>query len=133
MKIPEGYLPRKGDKLSFVGTLKYDAEPGDDYLHLTLPGKYSEVSIHFPSDEIEIVAFSLRIGDPVAIVDGPVVGEVVSILGDWAWVNTADGPSTYAVKCLMPAPRPLETTKPATSPAPLPAPDHLNGDEEPVF
>lgn len=107
MKLPKGYLPREGDKVSLVATVRFNVEPGDDYVHVRTETKYGGKDFSLDLESVEIAEFAWRVGDRAVFdVGNGKVFEIAGISpdGTYAWlVNPGASPITGLISALLPA------------------------------
>ena len=89
MALPENYSPRRGDRLSVVGTVNHDsityvfleAGIGDDTVEISIP-------LNLARKVCEVEAYKWRVGDKVWAPHENVWGEIVYVDGDdWVCVK----------------------------------------------
>lgn len=100
MPLPEGYLPRKGDLISVQGTVKWDVEFNDPYIHIDVDGK----TLTLEPDKVSLVRRRWANGEKVQLSDSfwPEPGIVIAIVDDFVWVKDPSNgePITYPANSL---------------------------------
>lgn len=87
MTIPSGYLPREGDVLVLLATVKFDVEPGDTGIHVKINGHYERLMLK-PSDFVGLRRRTWRAGEVARSRNDPTIfGEVICISGDGVWLK----------------------------------------------
>lgn len=125
MKLPKGYLPREGDKISLIATVRFDVEPNDDYVHVRTETKYGSKDFSLDLESVEIAEFAWRVGDHALFGDDTTVlgdGEVYEIagmFGRYAWIVRSD---SSPITCLTSALHPVAAVPSVAASAPQPPP-----------
>lgn len=111
--MTEPYLPRAGDTVALTGTVKFDFEANDAYLHVTIKdpaGFDREVAVSL--DSVEVTSRRWLPGDDVALDAGEWLGTVIATNGEWVWVEHPNGsPGTYLANVLS-----LHSERPSVGP-----------------
>lgn len=82
MALPENYKPRKGDRLTFTGTVEYDSREGQEYVFLeNVDGDEVAITLATAYKYCSIVFLGWRVGDFVANTSEEVWGQVVYVDG----------------------------------------------------
>ena len=77
---------RKGDKVSVIGTVKFD-QKGDDRIFVKIDGSHEDLWVA-PS-VVKLVQQMFEVGDRVCWGAPAMDGEIIAISGDHAWIELA--------------------------------------------
>lgn len=88
MPIDPNFRLVKGDVVSVEGVVKYDQDADDDRVFVVVPGAFND--LHLKPADLTLVRQNIRVGDRVST-SGYEAGEVLSVAGEWAWVDFDGG------------------------------------------
>lgn len=122
MKLPKGYLPRKGDKFVLIAELKHNVEAGEDFAFLTIKSRHGAgVDVTVNVDKLELHRIGWRPLDWARSIEFyGVCGQVVAVHEGNVWLKDTSGMMrSFADDAIEPIEDP--TAKTATEPMPVEA------------
>ncbi len=84
---------RKGDIVSVLATVQYQADASDDWVHLRVHGEHSSLMISRSATVLTIVTPVFEVGETVwwKMTEGIMSGDILAISNGHAWIDLYNG------------------------------------------